>query len=39
MLGELMKEDDASLTIRINGGGPIGSLIAVSDHRGNVAAT
>ena len=34
MLGELMKEDDASLTIRINGGGPIGSIIAVSDSDG-----
>ena len=36
MLGELMKEDDASLTIRVQGGGPIGSVIAVSDHEGNV---
>ena len=36
MLGELMKEEDASLTIRVNGGGPIGSVIAVSDCDGNV---
>ena len=36
MLGELMKEDDASLTIRVNGGGPAGSIIAVSDSCGNV---
>lgn len=36
MLGELMKEDEASLTIRINGGGPVGSVIAVSDNCGNV---
>ena len=36
MLGELMKEDDASLTIRVQGGGPIGSVIAVSDSEGNV---
>lgn len=36
MLGELMKEEDASLTIRINGGGPIGSVVAVSDHLGNM---
>ena len=35
MLGELMKEDDASLTIRVNGGGPAGSVIAVSDSEGN----
>ena len=36
LLGELMKEEDASLTIRINGGGPAGSVIAVSDSDGNV---
>ena len=36
MLGELMKEEDASLTIRVTGGGPIGSVIAVSDCDGNV---
>ena len=36
MLGELMKEEDASLTIRVNGGGPVGSVIAVSDNGGNV---
>ena len=36
MLGELMKEEDASLTIRVNGGGAIGSVIAVSDSGGNV---
>ena len=35
MLGELMKEADASLTIRVNGGGPVGSVIAVSDSEGN----
>ena len=34
LLGDAMKEDDASLTIRINGGGPIGSVVAVSDHEG-----
>ncbi len=36
LLGEAMKEDDASLTLRINGGGPIGSIVAVSDHEGCV---
>lgn len=36
LLGQAMKEDKASLTIRINGGGPIGSVIAVSDHEGCV---
>ena len=28
MLGNMMKEDDGSLTIRINGGGPIGSALS-----------
>lgn len=36
LLGEAMKEEAASLTIRINGGGPIGSVVAVSDHEGYV---
>lgn len=36
LLGNLLKEEDASLTVRINGGGPIGSIIAVSDSAGNV---
>jgi molecular chaperone Hsp33 len=36
MLGDMMKEEDASLTIRINGGGPIGRIVAVSDSSGCV---
>lgn len=36
MMGNLLKEDNGSLTIRINGGGPIGSIIAVSDSMGYV---
>lgn len=36
MLGEMMKEENATLTIRINGGGPIGSIVAVSDSAGCV---
>ena len=36
LMGEMMKEDQASLTLRINGGGPIGSIVAVSDSGGNV---
>ena len=35
LMGELLKEDDGTLTVRINGGGPIGSVIAVSDSGGN----
>lgn len=36
MLGNMMKEENASLTVRVNGGGPIGSIIAVSDCEGYV---
>ena len=36
LLGESMKEEKASLTIRINGGGPLGSVVAVSDSEGYV---
>ena len=36
LLGQAMKEEKAALTIRINGGGPIGSVVAVSDCEGNV---
>ena len=36
LLGQALKEEDASLTIRINGGGPIGSVVAVSDSAGNM---
>ena len=36
LLGQAMKEEKASLTIRINGGGPIGGVVAVSDSDGNM---
>ena len=36
MLGDLLKEEDASVTLRINGGGPIGTVMGVSDSTGNV---
>ena len=39
LLGEAMKEENATLTIRVNGGGPIGSIIAVSDSAGFVRGT
>ena len=35
-MGQAMKEENATLTIRINGGGPLGSVVAVSDCDGNV---
>ena len=36
LLGDAMKEEKGSLTIRVNGGGPLGSVVAVSDSGGNV---
>ena len=36
MLGDMLKEDEASLTVRINGGGIIGTIMTVSDSQGNV---
>lgn len=36
LMGDMMKEEEASLTLRINGGGPLGSIVAVSDSGGNV---
>ncbi|HEX2985520.1 MAG TPA: Hsp33 family molecular chaperone HslO [Caproiciproducens sp.] len=35
MMGTLLKKEDASLTLKINGGGPLGSLVAISDSHGN----
>ena len=36
MIGAMLKEEKGSVTLRINGGGPVGALIAVSDSYGNV---
>ena len=36
ILGDLLKEDGASVTLRLNGGGPLGSVVAVADSAGNV---
>ena len=36
MMGDMMKEDQATVTARIEGGGPIGCVVAVSDNGGNV---
>lgn len=36
MMGDVLKGEDFSVTLRINGGGPLGSVIAVSDSSGNV---
>ena len=36
LMGNLMKEENAAVTLRINGGGPIHGVLAVSDSTGNV---
>ena len=36
MMGNMLKNEDGSVTLRIRGGGPLGSLTAVSDSTGNV---
>lgn len=36
MMGNMLKGRDDSITLKIAGGGPVGSLIAVSDSEGNV---
>ena len=36
MMGDMLKEDAASLTLQIKGGGPLGTVLAVSDNAGNV---
>lgn len=35
MMGNMLKGEGASITLRINGGGPIGSVIAVADNAGH----
>lgn len=36
MIGDAMKEENAALTLQIKGGGPLGTVLAVSDSQGNV---
>lgn len=36
MIGHTLKDPKASVTVRINGGGPAGTILAVSDSSGNV---
>lgn len=36
MMGAMLKGDDSSVTLRVNGGGPAGSIIVVADSGGNV---
>ena len=36
MMGNALKAEGASLTLQIKGGGPLGTILAVSDTEGNV---
>ena len=36
LLGDMLKEEKGALTLQIKGGGPLGTILAVSDHEGNV---
>ncbi len=36
MMGDMLKEEKGSLTLQIKGGGPLGTILAVSDCNGNV---
>lgn len=38
MMGDMLKSKDDTITVRMNGGGPCGDLIAVSDYMGNARA-
>ena len=35
LMGDQLKGEDASITLRIDGGGPLGPVVAVADSRGN----
>ncbi len=36
LMGDMLKEQKGTLTLQIKGGGPLGTLLAVSDYQGNV---
>ena len=36
MMGDMLKEEKGAVTLQIKGGGPMGTVLAVSDHQGNV---
>lgn len=38
MMGDMLKNKEDSITLRLNGNGPAGELIAVSDYQGNARA-
>ena len=39
MMGNALKNDGASVTLQFKGGGPLGTVLAVSDNEGNVRGT
>ena len=39
LMGNALKDGGASLTLQIKGGGPLGTVLAVSDNEGNVRGT
>ena len=39
MLGNALKGDGASVTLQLRGGGPLGTVLVVSDNEGNVRGT
>ena len=39
MMGNALKDSGASVTLQIKGGGPLGTVLAVSDNQGNVRGT
>ncbi|MCD7948008.1 MAG: Hsp33 family molecular chaperone HslO [Oscillospiraceae bacterium] len=39
LMGNQLKEEHGAVTLRIQGGGPLGSIMAVSDSMGNVRGT
>ena len=36
LMGDMLKEEKGAVTLQIKGGGPLGTVLAVSDHEGNV---
>lgn len=36
MMGYMMKNDNDKLTVKINGGGPIGTILITTDNKGNI---
>ena len=35
IMGTMLKQKNATVTLKVNGGGPLGTLVAISDSRGN----